>query len=143
MKMRLVLLFLVAIVPNVSSTTTTKATTAKVATAKATTPKATTPKATTPQSYVYVRGDDLKGCTTGERVLSQEECRIASYYFRDETGRPAALKEDKNLNISPGGCYYYVQGKELHFNNENHNDLKKLFAGDEPICKVPGTGWVC
>ena len=117
--MRAALLCLVAIVPNVSSTTTAKA--------------------TTPQSFIYVRGDALKGCTAGKRVTTRDECAVSRDYLRSADGRPAVLKDDKNLAQAPAGCYYYVDGKELHFNHA-HTDLKKLFAGDEPICKVPGTG---
>ena len=105
-----------------------------------TTTTATTKAATTapPQSFIYIRSDALKGCTTGKRVTTREECIVARDYFRSPDGRPAVMKE-KTLALAPSGCYYYVAGRELHF-NYGHTDLKKLFAGDELICKVPGTG---
>ena len=111
-------------------------------TAKVTTAKVTTAETTTPQSFIYIRSDALKGCTTGERVTTLGECIIARDYFRRPGvyhSRPAEIKVDKFLAQAPSGCYYYVDGKELHFNH-GHTDLKKLFAGDELICKVPGTG---
>ena len=118
--------------------------TAPKATTTTTTTKAATTAATTapPQSFIYIRSDALKGCTTGERETTMGECIIARHYFRRPGvyhSRPAEIKVDKFLAQAPSGCYYYVDGKELHFNH-GHTDLKKLFAGDEPICKVPGTG---
>ena len=118
MKMRAVLLFLVAIVPNVSSTNTTA------------------------KSFIYIRGNDLKGCTTGKRVTNIEDCKVAQKYLKNEDGRPPIIEEnnfEKNLGNAPSGCYYFVSDNRLQF-NDAHTDLKKFVEGDEPVCKVPGTG---